>query len=378
MKRLISLCGLVVCCCCASWGQSRPAPKGCYWDTEMKGPGVRPTLVCPQSKTTTSTPIGAEKELCASEGNGQHRCVKYHLQRCWDGSIVDPSQFQFCPTQPSGQVAFPPQQQGIPIGNSISNSDDSPGPVVSPGSMSPSSALSDIMDSVNRKPGCDELLAYRDGPLMHDLDTAIEKKAIYSQGKLAAMDQAQDVLNLMNKEWYLGKTGAEIVIHVKLATDEVKAVLKMFVPEEGVVDGFLEGLAGRDLPQKLPQTFAEEYKPIVDSTDLSVGLIKTWNEEGAKKAVGDAGKEVAWTIGEELSPVVGMEHGLLTYVDNQDKMEQSEEIIQQQVGKLVHDARSWHAKEQAESAKMIYYEGMRDKITVYCSAPDNGLTIPKP
>src|SRR5438552_9309293 len=177
----------------------------------------------------------------------------------------------------SQPMSFPPQQQGIPIGNapiSIGNASD--GGYVSPGSVSPASSTADLLnpslrkDSMKQKPGCAELIAYRDGQLMHDLGVAIDKKTIYDQGKLAALDQAKDVLDLMNKEWYFGKTGAEIVIHVKLATDEVKAILKMFLPAEGVIDNFLEGLAGREL-QKLPQTFAEEYQPIVESTDVRVG-----------------------------------------------------------------------------------------------------------
>jgi len=161
--------------------------------------------------------------------------------------------------------------------------------------------------------------------------------------KLQQFAAANDLLNLMDREWWGGKTGAEIAIKVKLVTDETNAMIKLFVPIESKALDFVE------------------------NAGVTIGIIRSEVENGTKKASDDAGKEVGWKLAEGLSPIVAVQHGLMDYAENTEGLEKSEAEVQVQVGKLVQAAKSWHAKEITAQTEAQYVDRIEQQITDYCT-----------
>src|SRR5450755_1476555 len=41
------------------FAQTKPAPPGCWWNYEIKGPGAGPSLECPSKPSTSTQPSGS-------------------------------------------------------------------------------------------------------------------------------------------------------------------------------------------------------------------------------------------------------------------------------------------------------------------------------
>lgn len=130
---------------------------------------------------------------------------------------------------------------------------------------------------------------------------------------------------------------------IKLVTDEFNSGIKLFVPVESSLLKFVE------------------------RAGISVGIIRSEVENGAKKASEDGSKEAIWALAEELSPLIAMEHGFVSYNENLEGMENSEAEVQRQVGTLVKSARNWRNKEKEEYSKADSIAKIRQQITNYCT-----------
>jgi hypothetical protein len=147
----------------------------------------------------------------------------------------------------------------------------------------------------------------------------------------------------MDKQWLGGETGAQIAIHINLFSDEVNAFAQFINPVES------------------------KSLEIVEKGGITIGLIRSEVENGAKKASADAGKEAAWKLTETLSPIVAIAHGLTDYTEAEEGLETSSAEIQSQVGHLVDSARAWHDHQTEERSKAELIAQIKKQTTGYCT-----------
>lgn len=241
-----------------------------------------------------------------------------------------------------------------------------------------------------KHPNCDVLIGYRDGPLEHDFDVALIKYNLDKEARLDALHNAKAVRDLMEgSEWWGGstRTRAEIAMKVKLAADLTNSVLKTLTLARGALEAALDGASTSTVATKMlgdtGQAIVKGYQGeaiqqvevktsekilrLTESTGASIEIVKTAVEQGAKKASEDAGKTIAWTIAEDLNPVVGIQHALSDYKEKSEDLDKTEKEIQDHVGALVNSARSWNLKEESAKAKVISLNQIRQEITDYCT-----------
>lgn len=268
---------------------------------------------------------------------------------------------------PAQPFQFPPQQQGIPIGNAPKPTDRAgrETPYVDPGSVAPSSAIEDLLNPKEKPKGdsCQELLDYRDHKLAHAFEVALEQHDLYTAQKEQDFALAKQTAELMDQGWWGGKlTGghgtllARVAIDVKFVTDELNGFLAIINPEESVV---LEGITGAGR--------------VIDVVHSDV-------DEGAKEASKEAGKTAYWTLAEEIGKLnkdsqtlqtlggyTGMVQGATDYAKHSEQMEQAQDAIEEDVRNLVQSSRNWQDKavEAQAEAKMI--QQISKAISTYCS-----------
>lgn len=177
---------------------------------------------------------------------------------------------------------------------------------------------------------------------------------MFKNEKENQLELAKNSLNLMDKEWLGGQTGAQIAIHVKLFADEVNAFIQLINPLES---------KSLELAAKTGVTTLER----VEKAGITIGLARSEMENGAKKASADAGKEAAWKLAESLSPIVAIAHGLSDYTEAEEGIETSTAELQTQVDLLVKSARAWHDKEAEERSKAESIAKIKRQITDYCA-----------
>jgi len=258
--------------------------------------------------------------------------------------------------------------------------------LIDPGSFAAAGAESDPVDKGiqdilateddKKKQDCSALLNYRDTQLEHELEVAITQRDIYITQREKDFTLAKETLNLMNNDWWLGKlTGghgeamAEIATTVKFLTDEVNAFLSLFPAED------LEQAGAKILTKEHFDTFGGGAGPTVDT-------LRSWKEDGAQKAVTDAGKAAAWRIAEELNPVTAFLHGVLDYQDNLEGLEKFRQVTQQQVAQIVQTARNWQDKAAEAQSKADTIFEISQRISAYCSGgilpQQQGIPIGQP
>ncbi len=162
---------------------------------------------------------------------------------------------------------------------------------------------------------------------------------------------ARETLELMSAPKL---TIGQVAIEVELVTDEVNAFISMLAPGEAQVIGRVEHAAQKALPY-------------VQGAASDVGIIRSWVDNGAKKASEDGGKEAAWMLADELSPLVAMSHGILTHAENETGMAKYKAEVQHQVEMLVRTAAKWHDKEVEERSKAQSIDEIRQQITSLCT-----------
>ncbi|MDE3135874.1 MAG: hypothetical protein KGL59_04835 [Acidobacteriota bacterium] len=254
-------------------------------------------------------------------------------------------------------LRFPQQQQGIPIGNAPKPSESAGDETlwIPPGSVAHSSSTDDLLNPTLTKykhPNCEALVDYRDHELGREFQVALTKRNLYLAQKADDLSQASDLLKLMDKEWYGGKTLVQVAIQVRYATDTIKAFFKLLGGESPAMEA-------------------------IEDVDVTISIARKWKDEGAEKAAEEASKEAVRQMEEEEDPLLAFVHATEDYAENQQSLDKSEEEVQNQVGRLVQSARNWHAKELDAATQARYIDQLKKKITDYCVAqPD--IPIPKP
>ncbi len=158
-----------------------------------------------------------------------------------------------------------------------------------------------------KNPNCKELAVYRDAQLIKDFDLAIAKYDIFKQGKLSAEDLEKKTLNLMNDHWWRTQTMVKVAIEVKFYADAFNDIV-----------GLINPLESKTL--KLAQ-----------ATAVNVDLIKTWEEEGAKKAVEDGATELVKEVARGGGSFLGLGLDELQYQERQKGMATFQSEVQRQV-----------------------------------------------
>jgi hypothetical protein len=211
-------------------------------------------------------------------------------------------------------------------------------------------AESQNSDSVSKPLSCDELMNYRDNQLEKELNLAVYKRDVYKAGKEKQFENAQDTLNLMNHEWLMGETGAQIAIEVKFVADEVSVLLGFFGEPR--------------IPMRIPKVTPAD---IISGAGPTVGIIRSYVEDGAQKASDDGAKAAIWRIAEELNPLVAVAHGLADLSENEEGLQDSKDEIQKQAAAIVETARKFNDKEKEEQSKADSLAKIKQSITDYCA-----------
>jgi hypothetical protein len=213
---------------------------------------------------------------------------------------------------------------------------------LTPSPLSPRLSSSVRQKQPQQQTNCAVLLAYRDRELERDFTTAVRMLDLDRQQAENYIATARNTLNLMSEQWLIGQTGAEIAIQLKLLTDEVGAFLHMLAPgEHAAVD-------------------------LVERSGVTLGILRSAIESGAKKASEDGAKEAIWTLSEELSPLVTIQHGFLSYAENEAGMEDYKAEVQRQVAALVNSARKWQDREAEARSEAASIAEIRQHITAVC------------
>ena len=261
-------------------------------------------------------------ECLASVATEEDRSACARLDQCSSECGANDSCLLSC-TAPSGSVNLP--TPAAPIRRR---------PPLAPLPLTPT----------DRPANCRELLAYRDGDLENDLRAATRRFDLSKQEAESYIETARGTLNLMNEQWLVGETGTEIAIQLKFFADEASAFLHLLAPgEHAVVD-------------------------LVERSGVTLGILRSAVENGARAASEEASKEAFWSLSEELSPLIAMQHGSVSYADNEAGMDGYKAEVQRQVAALVKSARRWQDKETEARSESQSIAQLKQRITAFCSS----------
>jgi hypothetical protein len=272
-----------------------------------------------------------ECEATASSDDDRAACAR--LAQCASQCGGDDSCIFTC-TAPSRVTRVPPFAQ----------------PVISRPQVAPSPAKGQT-DPGEKAANCKEALAYEANGLMQDFNHALSNVDLFKEAQVRDFTYARRTLNLMNEQWLIGETGAQIAIEVRFVTNEVNALLKVLVPGESTA------------------------LDLIEKGGVTLGILRSAVENGAKQASEDGAKEAFWVLGEEISPLVAIEHGFLDKAANEAAMEDYKAEVQTQVAVLVKSAKKWHDKEIEAQSKARAIADLQRQIETYCRAKP-GLDIP--
>jgi len=281
------------------------------------------TLIISSQVAVAQDAMVKECEATATSNNDRAACAR--LAQCASQCGSDDSCLLSCttPGQGAGNPSIVPESR--------------------PSVTEPALKRDKKADRRDRTDLCKQLYDYRDNQLETAFNVALTKQDLFKDRKEKDLVLAKDTLNLSNQEWLMGQQGAQIAIELKFFTDELSAFLKALAPEAEVVD-------------------------FIEHVGISIGIVRSAVENGAKKASEDGAKEALWVLSEELSPLVAMEHGVLTRAENERGVEESKAEIQRQVSAIVGTARNWHNKELEAQSAAESIAKIKQRITEYCSA----------
>ena len=174
---------------------------------------------------------------------------------------------------------------------------------------------------------CNSLALYRDTQLVKDFDLAMAKYNIFNQGMLNQQDYAKETLNLLDEKWWAGQTGAEIAIEVKYYTDLFNDLVGWINPMES------KGLH------------------LVQATAVTIDLVKTEEEEGAKKADADGATELVKELAKQNGSFLGLGLDAISHQQKQEGMAAYKAEVQQHVREIEIAVKNYKVKRMQSAAR---------------------------
>jgi len=196
-------------------------------------------------------------------------------------------------------------------------------------------------------PNCASLAQYRDTYLIKKFDAALDQYALNRADVTDQIGIGKKTLNLMNDQWWVGQTGAEIAIALKAETDVIKAWLAGLTPETKALDEMI-------------------LKPL-DKAVLTTSLIETEIHEGAKATQEKVEKEAVkeW-ISQKYGPIGDTVVAVIEYRENTEGLEKFKQETQYQVSRLVLNAKQAGERAKRSRAKAEYIEAIKEQIDQAC------------
>jgi hypothetical protein len=236
---------------------------------------------------------------------------------------------------------------GIEIASCIAGLGPSSGGATSiPLASNPDLASTKPDNSMNSD--CKALTVYRDTQLVRDFDLAMTKYNIFKEGMLKQEDYARETLNLMNDQWWAGQTGAEIAIEVKYYTDLFNDLVGWVNPLESESVRLAQGAA------------------------VTVDLVKTEEDEGARKAAGDAATELTKELAKQGGSFLGLGLDTIQHQENQEGMAAYKAEVQRHVRNIESEVSSYRNKMTQSQARV---RAISDLVASIDKACNPGSTI---
>jgi len=222
-------------------------------------------------------------------------------------------------------------------------------------------------DVLNDSEDCKKLIQYRDGQLSKDFDAAMSKYDIFKEGKLSEEKIRTETLKLMDNNWWGGETGVSIAIELRYYSSLVNDIGGIVAPEEYFVQVYGHVAAGTVSRAK--------------ASAVTIDLLKTEEEEGAKKAALDATVEIAKDVMGRIGSLIGIFQDIQKHSEDKKKLLECRAAVQEQVATIDGTMRNLAAKMSKSRARTEAIADLVAQIDSACNArvpsiPVNSSSLP--
>jgi hypothetical protein len=202
--------------------------------------------------------------------------------------------------------------------------------------------------SNSRSALCDQARQFRDHELFSLWDAQQQKYSVLTDGSNAMVKLRINTATLLDKETWVGSTGADIAIEIKGFTDAMNDVVALFVPEGQIMNGAFH-----------------HAKEIADGT-TSIGVLTTYAKQDAEAAAKQSLMELWARYGGQIGQATKLLADAADYAKNKQDASQYRLTVVEQVTKINNAIQNLNAQRRDAVRKMDGYQEVVQAIDMIC------------